>query len=218
MYGCDSWTLKKAECRRIDAFELWCWRRLLRVLWTTRKSNQSNPKVLNSHRKDWSWSWNSNTLATWCEKLTHWKRPWCWERLNAKGEEDGRGWNGQIASLTQWTWVRANSERWWRTGKPGVLQCMEWKIAGQQLNKNNKNAACMGFPGSSAVENLPSKQETWQEPWVWSLCSPRDSQVSSLTPQFKNINSSVLRLLYSPALTSIHDYWKNHSFGYTDLC
>ena len=102
-------------------------------------------------------------------ELTHWKMLWCWKRLNAKGEEGGRGWNGQIASLTQWTWVRANSERWWRTGKPGVLQCMESKIVGQRLNKNNKNAAYMGFPGSSVVENLPAKQETWQEPWVWSL-------------------------------------------------
>ena len=81
MYGCESWTIKKAECQRIDAFEL-CWRRLLRVPWTARRSNQS---ILNIHWKDWCWSWNSNTLATWCEELTHWKRPWCWERLKAKG-------------------------------------------------------------------------------------------------------------------------------------
>ena len=89
MYRCESWTLKKAEHRRIDAFELWCWRRLLRVPWTARRSNQSIPKksVLNIHWKDWCWSWNSNTLATWCKELTHWKRPWCWERLEA-GEGD----------------------------------------------------------------------------------------------------------------------------------
>ena len=64
MYGCESWTIKKAECWRIDAFEPGCWRRLLRVPWTARKS------VLNIHWKDWCWSWNSNTLATWCEELT----------------------------------------------------------------------------------------------------------------------------------------------------
>ena len=98
MYGCESWTIKKAERRRIDAFELWCWRRLLRVPWTARRSNQSilRKSVLNIHWKDWCWSWNSNTLATWCEELTHWKRPWCWERLKAEGEGDDRGWDGWI--------------------------------------------------------------------------------------------------------------------------
>ena len=78
--------------------------------------------------KDWCWSWSSNTLM-WkavksCEELTHWKRPWCWERLRAGGEGGNRGWDGWIASLTQWTWVGANSRRWWRTGKLGVLQSM----------------------------------------------------------------------------------------------
>ena len=79
MYGCKSWTIKKAEHRRIDAFELWCWRNLLRVPWTARRSNQSILKEisLDIHWKDWCWGWNSNTLATWCEELNHWKRPWC---------------------------------------------------------------------------------------------------------------------------------------------
>ena len=73
MYGCQSWTLKKAEHPRIEAFELWCWRRLLRVLWTARKSNLSMLKKSfpNIHYKDWCWSWNSNTLATWCKELTY---------------------------------------------------------------------------------------------------------------------------------------------------
>ena len=92
MNRCESWTVKKAECRRIDAFELWCWRRLLRVPWTARRSNQAILKEinLNIHWKDWCWSWNSNTLATWCGELTHLKRPWCWERLRAGGEGDER--------------------------------------------------------------------------------------------------------------------------------
>ena len=87
MYECESWTIKKAECWRIDSFELWCWRRLLRVPWTARRSNQSILKEVSPrfHWKDWCWSWNSNTLATWCEELTHWKRPW--EILRARGEE-----------------------------------------------------------------------------------------------------------------------------------
>ena len=96
MYGCESWTIKKAEHQRIDAFEFWCWTRLLRVPWTARRSNQSILKEsdLNIHWKDWCLSWNSNTLATWCEELTYWKRPWCWERLKAGGEGDGKGWDG----------------------------------------------------------------------------------------------------------------------------
>ena len=78
--------------------------------------------VLNIHWKDWCWS--SNSLATWGEELTHWKRPWCWERLKAGGEGDNRGWDGWMASPTQWIWVWASSGSWWRTGKSGVLQSM----------------------------------------------------------------------------------------------
>ena len=64
----------------------------------------------------------SNTLATWCEELTHWKRPWCWERLKAGREGDNRGWDGWMVSPTRWTWVWASFRSWWWTGKPGVLQ------------------------------------------------------------------------------------------------
>jgi len=74
------------------------------------------------HWKDWCWSWNSNTLATSCEELTHLKRPWCWERLRAGGEGDGRGWDGWMASPTWWTWVLVDSGSWWWTGKPGMLR------------------------------------------------------------------------------------------------
>ena len=80
--------------------------------------------VLGVHWKDWCWSWNSNTLATSCKELTHWKRPWCWEGLGAGGEGDDRGWDGWMASLTRWTWVWVNSGSWWWTGRPGVLRFM----------------------------------------------------------------------------------------------
>ena len=122
VYGCESWTIKKAECWKIDALELRCWRRLLRVPWTARKSNQLILKEINLEYslEGLMLKQNSNTLATWCEELTHWKRPWCWERLKAGGEGDDRGWDGWMASPIQWTWVWANSRRWWRTGKPGV--------------------------------------------------------------------------------------------------
>ena len=87
-------------------------------------SPSSRKPVLNIHWKDWCWSWNSNTLATWCEELTHWKRPWCWERLKVGGEGYKRGWDGWMASLTQWAWVWVNSGSWQWTGRPGVLQSM----------------------------------------------------------------------------------------------
>ena len=123
MYGCESWTVKKAEHRKIDAFELWCWRRLLRVPWTARRSNPRR-SVLGVHWKDWCWSWNSNTWATSCKELTHWKRPWCEEGLGAGGEGDDRGWGCWMASLTRWTWVWVNSGSWWWTGRPGMLRFM----------------------------------------------------------------------------------------------
>ena len=86
-------------------------------------ADNSTP-VLSVHWKDRCWSWNSNTLATWWEELTHWKRPWCWERLRAGREGGDRGWEGWMALPTQWTWVWASSGSWWWTGKPGVLQSM----------------------------------------------------------------------------------------------
>ena len=105
MYGCESWTIKKAEHRRIDAFELWCWRRLLRVPWTARRSNQSILKEIGPEcsSEGLMLKLKLQYLATWCEELTHLKRPWCWERLRARGEAGDRGWDGWLASPTQWT-------------------------------------------------------------------------------------------------------------------
>ena len=96
MYRSESWTIKKAECR-IGAFELWC---PLRDTWESLRlqgdqiSQSERKSTLNIHWKDWCWSWSSNTFVTWCKGLTRWKRPWWWERLKAKGEAEGRGWNG----------------------------------------------------------------------------------------------------------------------------
>ena len=121
---------KKAEHQRIDAFEVWCWRRLLRAPWIARRSKQS---ILKEISPGYSlvgliWSWNSNILTTWCKELTHWKRPWCWERLRA-GEGDDRGWDGWLASPTQWTWVWVDSRSWWWTERPGVL----WFMGSQRI-------------------------------------------------------------------------------------
>ena len=126
MYGCEIWTIRKPEHWRIDAFELWCWRKLLWVPWTARRSNQSILKEISPGcwLKDWCWSWNSNALAAWCQELTHWKRPWFWERFKAGGERDVRGPGGWMASPIQVTWVWASFRSWWQTGKCGVLQSM----------------------------------------------------------------------------------------------
>ena len=99
MYGCESWTIKKAERRRIDAFELWCWKRLLRVPWTASRSNQSILKEINPDcsLEGLMLNCSRNALVTWCEELTHWERPWCWERLKARVEGDDRGWYGWMA-------------------------------------------------------------------------------------------------------------------------
>ena len=124
MYGCESWTTKTVEWRRTGAFELWFWRRLLRVSWIARRSNQSIPKEISPEYSLKDWRWSSNTLAIWWEELTHWKRSWSWERLKAGGEGDDRGWDGWMAPLTQWTWVWASFWSWWWTGKPGVLHAV----------------------------------------------------------------------------------------------
>ena len=126
MYGCESWTIKKAERRRIDTLDLWCWRRLLRVPWTARRSNQSILKKISPgcSLEGLMLKLKLQYFATWCEELTNWKRPWCWEGLRAGGEGDDRGWDSWMASPTQWTWVCVNSRSWWWTGRPGVLQFM----------------------------------------------------------------------------------------------
>ena len=134
MYGCKSWTIKKAECRRIDAFELWCWRRLLRVPWKCKEVQPVHPKG------DQSWVFigrtdlEADTPILWppdVERWLIWKDPdagkhWRWE------EKRTTGWDVWMASPTRWTWVWVNSESWWWIGRPGVLKSM-----GSQRAKHN---------------------------------------------------------------------------------
>ena len=131
MYGCKSRTIKKAECQRIDAFELWCWRRLLRVPWTARRSNQSILKGISPgcSLEGLMLKLKLQYFGTWCEELTHLKRPWCWERWKVGGKGDNREWDGWMASPTQWTWVWVNSGSWWWTGRPGML----WSMGSQRV-------------------------------------------------------------------------------------
>ena len=126
MYGCESWTIKKAECQRIDAFELWCWRRFLWVPWTARRSNQFILKEVSPgcslegmmlklrHQYFGHLMWRVDSL----ENIL------MLEGLGAGGERDDRGWDGWMASPTRWTWVWVNSGSWWWTGRPGLLQFM----------------------------------------------------------------------------------------------
>ena len=114
--------------------------------------------------KDWCWSWNSNTLATWWEEPTHLKRPWCWESLKAGGEGDNRGWDGRVSSPTQWTWVRVNSGNWWWTGRSGMLQSMGLQSVGHnwvaELNWNMYEYIFGASLVAQVVKNPPGMLET----------------------------------------------------------
>ena len=106
MYGCESWTIKKAERWTTDAFELWCWRTLLRVPWTARKSNQSILKEISPEYSLEGLMLKLKLQYFWPPDVKSWKNLSCWERLKAKGEGSDRGWDGWMASLTQWTWFQ----------------------------------------------------------------------------------------------------------------
>ena len=126
MYGCESWIIKKAERRRIGAFEPWCWRRLLRAPWTSRRSNQS---ILKEISPEYSLEGlilklKLQYFGHWCKDVTHLKRPGSWERLKVGREGDGRGWDAWMAWPTGWTWFWVLSGSWWWRGKPGMLQFM----------------------------------------------------------------------------------------------
>ena len=126
MYGCESWTVKKAEHQRIDAFELCCWRRLLRVPWTAGRSSQS---ILKEISPEYSLTGLMPKLKVQyfghlMQRTDSFEKLWCWERLTTGGEGDDRGWDGWMAPLTQWTWVWTSSGSWWLTRRPGVLQSM----------------------------------------------------------------------------------------------
>ena len=127
-------------------------------------NNKKKYQLLSVHWKDWWWSWNSNTLATWCEELTHLKTPWCWERLRTGGEGDDRGRDGWTASPTQWTWIWVNSGRWWWTGRLGVLR----------------------FMGSRKVRHDWATELNWTDSKCWLFCQVLFSLVMSLlgTPDY----------------------------------
>ena len=126
IYGCECWTIKKAESWRTDAFELWCWIRLLRVPWSARRSNQSILKKISPEC-----SLEGLMLKLKLQYFGHLmgrtealEKTVMQERLQVGGEGDNKGWDGWMTSMTQWTWVWVKSRSWWWTGRPGVLQSM----------------------------------------------------------------------------------------------
>ena len=126
MYGCESWTVKKAEHRRIDAFELWCWRRLLRVPWPARRSNQSILKEISPgiSLEGMMLKLKLQYFGHLMQRVDSLEKTLMLERLKAGEEGDNRRWDDWMASLTPCTWVWVSSGSWWWTGRPGVLRFM----------------------------------------------------------------------------------------------
>jgi len=180
MYGCESWTVRKAEHWRIDAFELWCWRRLLRVPWTARRSNQSILKISPGC------SLEVLMLKLKLQYFGHllWRADSLEKTLmlggiGAGGEGDDRGWDGYMASPTQWTWVWVNSGSWWWTGRLGVLQFIEL-----QRVRHNWATELNWRPSWRKKRSWTwHRPESWPQRSSWTdnskLCQERDQNTNS---------------------------------------
>ena len=120
------------------------------------QTSQSERKsTLNTHWKDWCWSWSSNILATWCKQMTHWKRPWCWERLKAGGEGDNKGWDGWIVSLIQWH--ELGQTLGYGEGQEGLACCSPWghkeSDTTERVNDNNRDVHVYSVALALVVSN-----------------------------------------------------------------
>ena len=182
------------------------------------KPRYSRKATVKIHWKDWCWSWNSNTLATWYEEPTHWKRPWCWARLKAEGEGDDGGWDGWMASLTQWTWIWASSRSWWWIGRPGVLQSTGSQRVGHDWS-DSAAAAVSTLYSIPTNQLMPCFQQEISPSWgyktwlgayerVWLSLEPVPcSNTIFLSNTLNSSYASCLEILFQPT----HRPWQFHS-------
>ena len=202
MYGCESWTVKKAECRRIDAFELWCWRRILRVPWTARRSNQS---ILKEISPECSLEGLMLKLKLQYFGRLMWRgdsfeKTLMLGKIEGGGEGDDRGWDGWMASPTQWMRVWVNSESWWRTGRPGVLWFMGSQRVGQdwatELKVKVRSLSCVWLFAKlwTVAHHSPSSMGFFrQEYWSGYPCpSPGDLPDPGIEPRSPRLQADSL--------------------------
>ena len=167
MYECENWTVKKARCQRIDAFELCCWRRLLRVPWTARRSNQSILKEIGPgiSLEGMMLKLKLEYFGHLMQRVDSLEKTLMLGGIGAGGEGDDRGWDGWMASLTRWTWIWVNSGSWWWTGRPGVLRFMELQRVrhdwATELNWTELNLATTQLEKCSADKRLNAEITTY---------------------------------------------------------
>ena len=177
MYGCESWTIKKAEGQRIDAFELWCWRRLLRVHWTARRSNQSILKEISPEYSLEGLMLKLQSFGYLMQRTDSLEKTLMLGKIEVRRR---RGWQRMkwMASPTQWTWVWVSSGSWWWTGKPGMLQSIglwrvghDWVTELNWLKKKSFRISCSGtiLMESQSLESVPHICRSTK--LIWSIYS-----------------------------------------------
>ena len=185
MYGCQSWTVKKADRWRIDAFEVWCWRRLLRVPRTVRRSNQSILKEISPgiSLEGMMLKLKLQYFGHLMRRVDSLEKTLMLGGLEAGGEGDDRGWDGWMASRTRWTWVWVNSRRWWWTVRPGVLRFMGLQRVGHDwATELNWTESMIGF---RIFTSWPNRNLIWSNVYIWRWVG---NMFSTQTFDFRDLN------------------------------